>query len=510
MTSLFTRLSQRKGLLSFLCALPLTFAYAPFDLWFLPFLCLPLFFWINQEVTPKQALRSGFCFGLGWFGAGISWVHVSIDQFGGMPLVVSILLMALLCAYLSIYPALSLYVARKLLPTGRLWLWLIPSCWLVFEYLRGVVLTGFPWLSLGYTQLTSPFSSLATVIGETGLSFSVVLIAIALYNLSQKSHRFFAIAVLVVYSGTTAFVAQQQWLTETNKTASTVLVQGNIAQDIKWNPEQEWPTMLKYADLSRPHYGADIVLWPEAAVPAVEPLALEYLSNLDRAFTHNGSSLVTGIINYNFETKEFFNTLVVAGKKYADDTDGHYHYPHANRYYKHHLLPIGEFVPFGEILRPIAPLFNLPMSSFTRGDYVQQNLTANGFKLLPLICFEVAFTDQLAASFNEQTQILLTVSNDAWFGNSHGPHQHLQIAQMRALEYGRPMLRATNNGVTAIINHQGKVTDQLPQFVEGVLTGDVAIVEGLTPFSRFGNLVFWLLIAIGLMPKAIASFKAKP
>ena len=191
------------------------------------------------------------------------------------------------------------------------------------------------------------------------------------------------------------------------------------------------------------------------------------------------------------------------GKGSADDQQGNYQYNNLNRYSKHHLLPIGEFVPFADWLRPLAPFFNLPMSSFSRGAYVQKNLIANGYHLLPLICFEVAFSEQLSANFSNQTDLLLTVSNDAWFGDSHGPHQHLDIVRMRALEFGRPFLRATNNGITAAIDHQGKIIKRIPQFEEAVLNVQIPLTTGLTPYASYNRIIDFtiplLLLVLALM-----------
>jgi len=212
--------------------------------------------------------------------------------------------------------------------------------------------------------------------------------------------------------------------------------------------------------------------------------------------------IITGIQNYNIETKRYFNGLIVLGKKHKDDKIGYY-YNSSNRYYKHHLLPIGEFVPFQSLLRPIAPLFNLPMSSFSRGNYVQKNLKANELSILPLICFEIAFPNQLAANMTEQTELLLTVSNDAWFGSSHGPHQHMEIAQMRAVEFGRPLLRSTNNGVTAVVNHKGKIIAQAEQFKERVLTSNVHLVKGDTFYSQWLHFILWLIILLPLVTASL-------
>jgi apolipoprotein N-acyltransferase len=256
--------------------------------------------------------------------------------------------------------------------------------------------------------------------------------------------------------------------------------------------------MLKYLNLTLENYDADIIIWPESAIPSMEPAVQDYLSTVNRSALLNNSSIITGIINYNFESKQYFNSLVTLGKKNAEDEQG-YFYNHSNRYSKNHLLPIGEFVPFAKWLRPLAPFFNLPMSSFTRGDYVQKNLVANDLHLLPLLCFEIAFPHQLAANLTKETDLLLTVSNDAWFGNSHGPHQHMEIARMRALEFGRPLLRSTNNGITAIVDHKGNFIERIPQFKESVLKAEVPLVEGETPYSQWPRLILVMMMFIPII-----------
>ncbi|MBL0711625.1 MAG: apolipoprotein N-acyltransferase, partial [Colwellia sp.] len=307
------------------------------------------------------------------------------------------------------------------------------------------------------------------------------------------------VAIIIIISGLGMLLSPINWVAPNGKTAKVALVQGNIEQAIKWVPEQEWPTMLKYLDLTSVNYNADIIIWPESAIPAIEPSAQDFLTTVNRSAILNNSAVITGILNYNFETRQYFNSLIVLGKKQLDDEQG-YFYNHSNRYSKHHLLPIGEFVPFQEWLRPIAPLFNLPMSSFSRGDYQQHNLIAKGLNILPLLCFEIAFPHQLAANLTNKTDLLLTVSNDAWFGDSHGPHQHMEIARMRALEFGRPLLRSTNNGITAVVDHQGKFIARIPQFKEAVLTATVPLVTGETPYSQWPRLILFMMI---VMPFAI-------
>ena len=492
-------ISAPKNWLSFIAGLSLVFAYAPFSLWWLPFISIPLWFFILNGCSTKSATKHGFIFGFGWFASGISWVHVAIDQFGGMPLVISILLMVLLCLYLALFPALATYLSAKLSTNKKANLWLFSSFWLITEYLRGVFLTGFPWLSLGYTQIDSPLASFIPITGEFGLNSIVLLLCIAIHLLIQRKNLVLSLTIILSLIATSCILQDKSWVTPTNKTVKVALIQGNIKQEIKWEPDQEWPTMLKYLDLTRVNYDADIIIWPESAITAVEPLAQEFLELADKSAAIQNSTIITGILNYNFANKEYFNSLITLGKKHQADPLGSYEYNASNRYSKYHLLPIGEFVPFQEWLKPIAPLFNLPQSSFSSGEYVQPNLIANDIHILPLICFEIAFPAQLKANFQTTTNMLLTVSNDSWFGDSHGPHQHLDIARMRAAEFGRPLLRATNNGVTAAVDHLGKVISVIPQFTEDVLRTEIMLVEGETPFSIWGQFTQWLFALITLI-----------
>ena len=498
-------LSHSHNWLCFCAGLSLVFAYAPFSYWYLTLFIPCIVFYLINNTSPKHAAKLVGIFAFAWFASGISWVHVSIDQFGGLPLAVSISLMLILCLYLAIFPALSAYLAARLSKNKKLNLWLLPSFWLLTEYLRALVLTGFPWLSLGYSQIDSPLSVYAPVIGEVGITALVlfinifwVKIFIAIKQRQVSSSLTTSITLLILLSSIAAFLSQSNWVKRTEKIANVALVQGNIDQAIKWAPEQEWPTMLKYLDLSRANFDADIIIWPESAIPAMEPAVQDYLTTVNRSALLNNSAIITGIINYNFETKQYFNSLIVLGKKELDDEQG-YFYNHSNRYSKHHLLPIGEFIPFQELLRPIAPLFNLPMSSFSRGNYRQNNLIANELSLLPLLCFEIAFPHQLAANLTSNTDLLLTVSNDAWFGASHGPHQHMEIARMRALEFGRPLLRATNNGITAVVDHKGNFIGRIPQFEEAVLTVDVPLVVGQTPYSQWPRLILLLMMIVPMI-----------
>ena len=499
------RISARSGLLSLLllCAgLLNTFAFAPYSWHALPLLTLTILaVTLRQSQTPGQAAWLAYCYGLGWFGLGVSWVHVSIATFGGMPLIASLSIMALLVAYLSLFPALAAYGAARLAANRpHYWPLLLAVCWTLSENLRSWLFTGFPWLSLGYSQTDGWLASYAPLVGETGINFILLLAAgsFALLWRFQPSRvaqwQLAAAAMLLALAPVLGHF--KGWQT-TGAQVPVALVQGNIRQELRWAPEQELPTMKKYMQLTRPQLAERLVIWPEAAIPQVEPDAQAYLFNLDMLAAENKAAVITGILDWK-RNGDAYNGMIVVGDTGMKGQI--YHYETHNRYQKHHLLPIGEFVPFERFLRDVAPFFDLPNSSFARGEWQQPNLQAKGYQLLAALCFEIAFPRQIRANFTDDTDFLLTVSNDAWFGDSHGPWQHLEIARMRALEFGRPLLRATNTGVTAAVGADGQILAQLPQFQDGVLTLDVPLTQGRTLYSRLGD---WPLYAFCLLTCAI-------
>lgn len=478
-------------------------AFAPYGAWPLYLLALTFALHQSRDLSAKAGLYYWLSFGFGCFSVGISWVHVSMATYGGIPLVASIALMAVLALYLALYPALTGYLLQKLSPHSSVLrnLVLFPALWTITEWLRGWVLTGFPWLWGGYSQTEGPLRELAAVIGVLGLSFVLAMLAGAFTMLLQKRWLSGSITLLLVIAAQ-LLSSNLSTIFPTGESVKVALVQGNIPQSMKWEPDALWPTMSKYMDLSRPELDADIIIWPEAAIPAPEYMVSEFLDNANKVANLNNSAIITGIISHQQES--FYNSLIVLGNHTsAEQTQPDYVENGPNEFRKHHLLPIGEFVPLEWLLRPLAPLFNLPMSSFNRGEYKQTNLNALGHQIAPAICYEIAFPEQLRANVNLGTELLLTVSNDAWFGGSNGPLQHMEIAQMRSIELGRPLVRATNNGVTAVVDEKGNITHQLPQFETGVLVASIDLVEGQTWFARLGQspvlLLSGLLFLFGLI-----------
>lgn len=489
-----------RAVLALVLGLLLTFAYQPFAQgWIAPLVLAVWLILLLRSQTPKQALSVGFCFGFGWFGAGISWVFVSIDQFGGMPLIFSILIMVVLWAYLALFPAFSAWLWFK---TRRFYsglsLLAVPVIWLISESLRGRLFTGFPWLSLGYTQTSTTLGQLAPHIGEIGLSVLVILSAIGfVFALLRRQIGWLLIPLSCYTAG--LYAPQLNPMQTTGESVNVALVQGNIELDLKWDPDRQWVNLHKYMDMSRPYYDEyDLIVWPESAITALEDTAGRALNQIDELAASNNTAVISGIIDHKLNSNYggYYNSIIVMGEQANDEG---YSYGNSNRYEKHQLLPVGEFVPFESLLRPLAPLFNLPMSSFQRGDYQQPNLQANNYRIAANVCYEVAFPRQIAANVHPETQLLLTVSNDSWFGDSHGPHQHLEIARMRAMELGRPMLRSTNSGMTALIDERGRTITQIEPFIADVATGRVALVEGTTFYHRLGSAPTWafaLLVAL--------------
>ena len=481
---------MRLALIALLCGAVMTLGYAPFSFWpVIPLALISFFLLLTHSQRPAWL---GFSFGLGWFSAGVGWVYVSIADYGGFPLPVSLLLMLLLAAYLALYPMLFASLLARFGPA--LWPLAAPVMWALCEFLRGHLLTGFPWLALGYSQIDSPLAGWLPVIGQAGISVLLIIGAAATAALLSKRRYVMAVTPFAILLLSGLAVQQVSWQTGTLSTPKITLVQGNIAQSIRWQPETEQPTMDKYLALTEPHWDSDIIIWPEAAIPRIEPLAQQFLVDLDKRAADEHSGLITGILNYNLDSREAFNGVIALGATTGDGPS--YLYEHNNRYYKHHLLPIGEFVPFESWLRKLGGIFDLAWSSFQRGDYLQPDLIAKQYRLTTALCYEILFAEQVRDNLKSDTDFILTLSNDAWFGHSHGPHQHLEIARVRAAEFGIAVLRATNNGLTAMIDAQGKIIAKAPAFEATTLSQDVPVVRTDTPYRRFGDAPLWVLLGL--------------
>ncbi|BCB25633.1 apolipoprotein N-acyltransferase [Sulfurimicrobium lacus] len=461
------------------------FGFAPFYFFPLPLLALAGLFhlWANSA-SPRRAALDGFTFGLGFFGAGVSWVYVSLHDFGGMPLALALTATALFCAVLAIFPAVAGFLQGRwrVSRTMRLLL-LMPALWGLSEWLRGWVLTGFPWLAMGYSQVPiSPLAGFAPVLGVYGVSLALAVGAGALALLAQQRQRRHALVILALLAGSGLALKQVQWVQPVGMPVAVSLVQGNIAQELKWRPEKARHTLESYARLSAASQGKLVVL-PETALPMflgdVPPAYLEQLAQLAQS---RGGDVVVGIPE-EIEAGKYFNSAFSYGSAPTQV------------YRKYHLVPFGEFLPLRSALDWVLTILHIPLADFARGAQVQQPMAVANQHLAVDICYEDVFGEEIIRQLPRAT-ILANLTNDAWFGHSLGPWQHLQIAQMRALETGRFMLRATNTGVTAIIDQRGQVTQLAPVFTATVLEGSAQGFAGATPYVRFGNLPLLLLLAL--------------
>jgi apolipoprotein N-acyltransferase len=485
------RVSERgRDLACLIAGLALPLAYAPFGAWPLAFLSQAVLYRCWLGANPGRACRRGWLYGLGMFGAGTSWVQVSIHQFGLPVYAFSAGMTVLFVLFFALYPALVGYAARRWINVSpcRQLLVVLPVTWTLGEWLRGFVLTGFPWLTLGYSQIDGPLAAWAPVLGVFGVSLMTALAAGAVAALPDTPKP--AVATVTGIALGSLLLARTVWTEAQGDPLSVTLVQGGIEQSIKWEPEKRQLTLDRYAALTEPHWGAGIVLWPETALPAFHSQLADYLGAMDRRARAANTALLIGIPYDLHEAGRYagryYNSIVGLGTA-------------TGRYDKRHLVPFGEFLPLKELLAPMLSFLEIPMSDFTAGAAKQAPLLVAGDHAIGAsICYEDAFGEEVIDAL-PAAALLVNVSNDAWFGDSIAPHQHLEMARMRAAETGRYLLRATNNGVSAIIDPAGRLLARSPQFTAHALTGEVRAQTGATPYVRSGNGPVVTILLLGLL-----------
>lgn len=456
------------------------FAYSPFDYWFVAFLSASGLMWLIFCNPPKIACVGAFLWAVAYYAVGVQWVHVSMIQFGGVPEIVSYAAVLLLAAYLALYTLLFAYLIKRFNAQNP---WVAAALFCGAEYLREVVFTGFPWLQFGYAMIDSPFAGLAPILGAQGLSFFVVLTSGYLVqiccNPAKKVLHLTACSVVLAAVWASALFTFVE--ADEQKAATKIsLVQGNIEQKMKWDPAHFDETLQTYERLISEVLGkSEVIVLPESAIPALEVQIAPILQQIQNVAAEQGSELIIGTLHQNSEG--LFNSAVVVGNPttpYSLNTE--------QRFNKYHLVPFGEYVPFGDLLDWMREIFILPIN-LSQGDFIQKPLLAGGKQFNLAICYEIIFADQVQQNQKSgNADYLLTISNDAWFGTSIGPWQHFQMARMRALELGKPLIRATNTGVTAFVDAWGRVVAQAPQFEAVTLSHQVQPTKGQTPFAQIG------------------------
>jgi apolipoprotein N-acyltransferase len=482
--------SARATLAAFVLGAATVPGFAPAGVAVLPFLAAAGLLWLWQEAaTPRRAAALGFSFGMGLFLAGVSWVYVSLHEFGAMPAPLAAIATLLFCAILALYPATVGYLqARLRRRLASRQLLLIPALWALSEWLRGWIFTGFPWLSLGYSQADSALAAYAPLVGVFGLSWLVWICAALLLALFRAGARMAALAALALVFGAGYGLKQIEWTLPLGAPVTVSLLQGNIAQEMKWDEARFASTVQLYQRMAAAA-PAQLVILPETAIPGfLDRLDPELLRALARTARLHGGDLLMGL-PVRDASGRYYNSVLSLGTAAPQ------------RYDKIHLVPFGEFIPpgFGWILA----VLKIPLSDFTRGSLAQPPLALAGQKVAVNICYEDAFGEEISRVLPEAT-LLVNASNIAWFGDSLAPPQHLQIAQLRALETGRTMLRATNSGMTAIIDHRGHIVAALPPFTQGVLKGTAQGRVGATPYVRWGNAP---LVALALLACTLVALR---
>lgn len=487
-----------RGLL-FLAGALFPLALAPFFYWPIGIISLAgMVLGAYQAQTPRAAFINIWCFAFGQFLTGVSWIYVSIHFFGGTPAPIAGLMVIVFAAFLAIFPALVFWLRQRFFAQRLAWL-TVPAFWFLAEWLRGNFLTGFPWLFAGDAHLFTWLAGFAPIIGSYGISIILVLSLTASWQAWRNKQPVYLAVLLLWPLGA--------WLHNFNWTApvgelKVSAVQGDVAQEQKWLPEMVSPTIRNYYQQSAKHWDSDLILWPETAITLIYDQFLPYLEDISSEAQEHGTTIMTGLPYRHPRgtplAGEYHNSIVAFGNG-------------GGLYHKQKLVPFGEFVPFEKQIRGLLPFFDLDMSSFLAGQPDQPLLKVNKgddiFLVAPFICYEITYP-QLVAQMAKQADLLVTISNDAWFGNSLGPKQHMALAQMRALETGRWLLRSTNTGTTALVNNKGQIVEQLPTNIRATLSGSAELRQGLTPYMRWGLWPVWAtvitVLALAARPSRLA------
>jgi apolipoprotein N-acyltransferase len=443
---------------------------------------------------PRHAPAAAFAYGLGLFLFGVSWVYVSLHDFGAMPAPLAALATLVFCAFLALFPALAVYapVRIRIAPAFAL-VALFPAAWTLLEWTRGWIFTGFPWLAYGYSQIAaSPLAGYAPLLGIYGVTLIVAMTAglcALMWNRYRSRERWmpWALLLLALWSGGWA-LRQVPWTRPEGEPVTISLLQGNVPQDLKFRPERIEKTLDEYRALATSSTSR-LIVFPETALPIfLDNVPQSYLTALAAHARQNGGDMLIGV-PLRLPDGRYFNSVISVGASAPQS------------YQKFHLVPFGEFIPLRPLLGPIVGALAIPLQDFSRGTAQPQPLEVAGQRVAVNVCYEDAFGEEIIRQLPQAT-LLANVSNVAWFGHSIAPSQHLQISQARALETGRYMVRATNTGVTAVIDPRGAVVARAEQYTRAVVNHRITGYQGATPYVRWGNLPL-IVICAALLASAL-------
>ena len=477
----------------FIAGLMAPLSLSPFDIWPIAIASLSLFaFYLLKANTGKQFFFHAYTYALGYYGAGVSWVFVSIYYFGATSLILSVILTFLFITFIALILALPFYAMAWIKPQWRLLLG-FPILWVLSEWVRTWFLTGFPWLYIGYSHTDTALAGWAPIGGILFISLcSCFTSAMLTSSLKKENNYQLTISAVIVISLWLGgyFLQKQQWTSASGSAVSVGLVQPNIPQDLRWSPEYQDEIKHRLTQLSQPLWEKNWIIWPEAAIPHTYQNSTAFIEKIQELTQQHNNTVISGVLfdelSHDGESMRYFNSIIGIG-----DSEGIYH--------KQRLVPFGEYVPLEAWVRGLINFFDLPFSVISSGMSNQKNLTIGQYSLANAICYEIAYP-QLVAKQAIDSHVLLTVSNDAWFGRSIGPIQHLQMVRMRAMEIRRYIIRATNNGVSAIIQPNGAIQQQSQQFIATHLEGTFIPMDGETPYMYWRNKLVLTILLLLLWP----------
>lgn len=457
-----------------------------------------LLYFLLLDTTPFRAFLIGEFYGIGLWCVGAFWLYTSIHVYGDTPMAIALGMILFVGVGMGLFHGLFAYLLRRfftLIPLS------FAALWVVQEWVKTWLFTGFPWLFAGYAFTETFVDAYAPMLGIFAISFVCVFLAATLVELLRKRwHWAVPAALLLVVAAATQSIAWTKKLDA--KPLSVTLIQGNIPQDMKWLTEYRYKTLEIYAELSRPFWGkSDVVVWPESAIPLFQTDAWPFMSQVDEHAKYMGTTWVTGVPFQDIESYDpttddyepFYNSIMALGA----NAQGIYH--------KQRLVPFGEYIPFEGELKWVLPNLkrNQDIMSFSEGKRGQDPLMVRGHPLASAICYEVAYPD-ITRRNAVDSHFMVTLSNDAWFGTSAGPLQHMQMVQMRSREIGRWFIRATNTGLTAFVDERGRIVSQSERFKKNTLTHDLPAFTGKTPYMRWGNYPILIFSALLLLLSFVA------
>ena len=458
--------------------------FAPFSWWWLTLVCPAVLYVVLTGRTSGTAFLLGLVFGLMFFGLGISWTFNSIHEYGHAPVTLSIFLVTLLVVVLALFPAISAFFYSKLCPgqalsfRGAL---VFSTLWTISEWVRGWIFTGFPWLLMGHAQHSSPFKDILPILGSYGASWIVVLTGslVTVLVFATVKQKLVSLVVLVLAAMLMLLIRQLAWTNPVAEPLNIALIQGNISQEEKWDRTRHPQILDRYRQLSEANLDADIIVWPESAIPTYfYKVRDSFIPDLEEVAAESSTDFLVGLFTYDQLTGEVYNSVMTLGEE-------------RSFYSKRRLVPFGEYIPFRDIAAFLASYIDLPMSDISSGKG-RPLVKLKGYFAGASICYEVVYGNEIIEAMPE-ANFLVNVSNDAWFGDSYAPYQHLEIARSRAIESGRYLLRATSTGISAVIDPTGTIVARSAQFQEDVVRAKIWPYVGQTFFSRWGN---WTIMTI--------------